>query len=92
MPRPRTTPLTAAVAPFAPVNALLPAVRVKVAINRAIDVALRLEAKKNNVQKNCELLRDMTGLLLPPQNFNSGATPLVEVPRMPARHYLNTYK
>jgi hypothetical protein len=79
------------VAPFAPVDALLTAARVKVAIDRAVDVASRLEAKKNDVQKKCELLRDMVGLLLPPQNFNSGTTPLVEVPRMPARHYLNMY-
>ena len=91
MPRPGTTPLAAAVAPFALVDALLPAARVKVAIDRAVDVASCLEAEKNDVQKKRELLWDMAGLLLPPQNFNSGATPLVEVPRMPARHYLNAY-
>ncbi len=87
---PERPALAAAVAPFAPVDALLPAARVKVAIDRAVDVASRLEAEKNDVQKKRELLRDMAGLLLPPQNFNRGATP-VEVPRMPARQYLNAY-
>ncbi len=90
MPCPGTTPLAAAVAPFVPVDALLPVARAKVAIDRTVDVASRLEAEKNDVQKKRELLRDMAGLLLPPQNFNRVATP-VEVPRMPARHYLNTY-
>ena len=81
--------LAAAVAPFAPVDALLPAARVKVAIDRAVDVASRLAAE-NDAQKKRGLLRDLAGLLLPPRNFNRGATP-VEVPRMPARQYLNAY-
>lgn len=85
-----------AVAPFAPVDALLPAARVKVAIDRAVAIASNLASSSSESEENVDdarkrsMLRDLEGLLLAPQNFNRGTAP-IDVPRRPARAYLDAY-
>lgn len=77
--------------PFAPVDTLLPATRVKVMIDRAVNVATRLNTAHNNTrQRQSELLRELESLLLKPQNFTRG-TAAVEVPKQPAKAYLDSY-
>ena len=80
-----------AVAPFAPIDALLPATRVKLMIDRAVDIASKLVAAGNdNVEISHAMLQDLENLLLQPQNFNRGTTPM-EVPQQPAKSYLDAY-
>ena len=79
-----------AVAPFAPINALLPATRVKLMIDRAVDIASKLVAAGDNVEISHAMLQDLENLLLKPQNFNRGTTPM-EVPQQPAKSYLDAY-
>lgn len=78
-----------AVAPFAPIDALVPAARVKLMIDRAVGIASSLvqeEAKGNKHQ----MLHDLENLLLVPQNFCRGTAPM-EVPQQPAQSYLDAY-
>ena len=96
----REEPAHAIVAPFAPVDALLPAARVKVSIDRAVDVASNLvaasEDRIDDATKTTErdtlllLFCDPESLLLSPQNFNRGTMP-IEPPPQPTRSYLNAY-
>lgn len=79
-----------AVAPFAPIDALLPATRVKLMIDRAVDIASKLVAAGDNVEISHAMLQDLENLLLKPQNFNRGTTP-IEVPQQPAKSYLDAY-
>ena len=79
-----------AVAPFAPVDTLLPAARVKVMIDKSVDIARNLVVEENNTDKKKELLNDLESLLLVPQNFNRGTVP-IEVPQQPAQSYLKAY-
>jgi len=79
-----------AVAPFAPVDALLPATRVKIMIDRAVDIASKLVDAGDNVEISQGMLRDLENLLLTPQNFNRGTKP-IEVPQQPAKSYLDAY-
>lgn len=81
-----------AVAPFAPVDALLPATRVKIMIDRAVDIASKLvDTSGDNVEiSQGMLLHDLEKLLLTPQNFNRGTKP-IEVPQQPAKSYLDAY-
>lgn len=84
--------------PFAPIDTLLPAARVKVMIDRSVEIASKLVAsaeEKNNIKmdttKRVELLHELESLLLVHQNFNRDTTPM-EVPQQPAQSYLNAYK
>ncbi len=81
-----------AVAPFAPVDALLPATRVKIMIDRAVDIASKLvDTSGDNAEiSQGMLLHDLEKLLLTPQNFNKGTKP-IEVPQQPAKSYLDAY-
>lgn len=79
-----------AVAPFAPIDALLPATRVKVMIDRSVDIASKLADAKENMDIQQSMLHDLEHLLLTPQNFNRGTTP-IEVPQQPAKSYLDAY-
>jgi len=79
-----------AVAPFAPVDALLPATRVKLMIDRSVDIASKLVDAGDNIEIKQAILRDLENLLLTTQNFNSGTTP-IEVPQQPAKSYLDAY-
>ena len=79
-----------AVAPFAPIDALLPATRVKIMIDRAVDIASKLVDARDNVEISQGMLHDLENLLLTPQNFNRGTAP-IEVPTQPAKSYLDAY-
>lgn len=78
-----------AVIPFAPTGALLPAARVKIMIDRAVDIASELNSEENAYTQQ-RLLHHLEHLLLTPQNFNSGTTP-IKVPQQPAKSYLDAY-
>jgi hypothetical protein len=78
-----------AVAPFAPSDALLPATRVKVMIDNAVEIASKLDAAQSFDVKQ-SLLSDLENLLLKPQNFLRGTTP-IDVPQQPAKSYLDAY-
>ena len=79
-----------AVAPFAPVDALLPAARVKIMIDRSVYMASKLKDAEDNVAIKQSMLHDLEHLLLTPQNFTRGTTP-IEVPQQPAKSYLDAY-
>lgn len=78
-----------AVAPFAPSDALLPATRVKVMIDNAVGIASKLDAAQSLDMKQ-SLLSDLENLLLKPQHFLRGTTP-IDVPQQPAKSYLDAY-
>lgn len=78
-----------AVAPFAPIDALLPATRVKVMLDRGVDIASNLVAAESMDRKQ-DMLRDLESLLLVQQHFNRNTVP-IEVPQQPAKSYLNAY-
>lgn len=75
-----------AVAPFAPIDTLLPAARVKITLDSAVDIAAKLVASKND----SIYLHDLESLLLLPQNYTRGTKP-IEVPQQPAQSYLKSY-
>jgi len=82
-----------AVAPFAPIDALLPATRVKITIDRSVDIASNLVAEENtnnNESTRIEMLHNIESLVSTPQNFNRDTTPL-SVPQKPAQSYLDAY-
>ena len=81
-----------AVAPFAPIDTLLPAARVKITMDRAVDIASKLVADKGlDNNSNKELLHDLEILLLAPQDYMKGTTP-IDVPQQPAQSYLKSYE
>lgn len=84
-----------AVAPFAPVDTLLPAARVKITLDSAVDIASKLAVSSNNKElnnnNNKELLQDLKSLLLTPQDYMKGTTP-IDVPQQPALSYLKSYE
>ena len=82
-------PARASVAPFAPVDTLLPATRLRLTIDRAVDIAnsLILETDQDKKQK---MLMDLKSLLLVQQDYNRGTTP-IDVPQQPAKSYLDSY-
>jgi len=79
-----------AVAPFAPVDALVPATRVKIMIDRSVDIASKLIDAEESIDIQLSMLHDLEHLLLTPQNFNIGTTP-IDVPQQPAKSYLDAY-
>mmetsp|Transcript_21833 Transcript_21833/g.47540 ORF Transcript_21833/g.47540 Transcript_21833/m.47540 type:complete len:315 (-) Transcript_21833:208-1152(-) len=80
-----------AVAPFAPIDALLPATRVKITIDRAVDIASNLVTEENtNESTRIEMLHNLERLLSTPQNYNRDTTPL-SIPQKPAQSYLDAY-
>jgi len=85
-----------AVAPFAPIDTLLPAARVKITLDNAVDIASKLVVdasadKGLDNNKNKELLQDLESLLLIPQDYMKGTTP-IDVPQQPAQSYLKSYE
>jgi len=83
---------TRAVAPFAPIDTLLPATRVKITLDNAVDIASKLVADKGLDDSNKkELLHDLESLLLIPQDYMKGTTP-IDVPQQPAKSYLKSYE
>jgi len=80
-----------AVAPFAPVDTLLPAARVKITLDSAVDIASKFVADKGlDNNNNKELLHDLESLLLIPQDYMKGTTP-IDVPQQPAQSYLKFF-
>ena len=84
-----TTNPALAVAPFAPIDALLPAARVKITLDSAVIIASQLSTATDS-NENRKLLHDLAGLLLVTQNYTRGITPMA-VPQQPAKQYLNAY-
>ena len=74
--------------PFAPIDTLVPATRVRVMIDDALDIASHLA--KDDGRNKRELLGKLDGLLLQPQNFMRGYQS-IEVPKQPAKSYLDSY-
>lgn len=75
-----------AVVPFAPIDTLLPAARVKITLDSAVDIAAKLVASNDSIY-----LHDLESLLLLPQNYTRGTKP-IEVPQQPAQSYLKSYE
>ncbi|KAL3805720.1 hypothetical protein HJC23_005964 [Cyclotella cryptica] len=75
--------------PFAPVDALLPATRVKLTIDNAVSIATNLATETNAEHKQL-MLHNLETLLLTPQNYNRGTTPM-KIPPRPAQSYLQAY-
>ena len=75
--------------PFAPVDTLVPATRVRKMIDDAVDIATRL-IKDGSDKKQRLLLVQLEGLLLPSQNFTRGYQSM-DVPQRPAQSYLDSY-
>lgn len=76
--------------PYAPVEDLLPAMRVKVFIDRSYQLAKELTTS-DNPQVQAKIMDDLQSLLLEPQKFTRGYQ-LKPVPVEPAKQYLDTYK
>ena len=78
-----------AAAPFAPADALLPAARVKVTIDSAVGLARELTKASDRTGDRRQILEQLETMLLLPQNYTRGLQ--VDVPRQPARSYLDAY-
>lgn len=84
-----------AAAPFAPIDTLLPATRVKITLDNAVHIASKLvvsadQGLDDNNNKEL-LLHDLESLLLIPQDYMKGTTP-IDVPKQPAQSYLKSYQ
>ena len=78
--------------PYATLDALLPAARVKLIIDKSVIVASELiNDDTNNSNKKKQLVQELQALLLKPQNYTRSST-LAAVPQQPAKQYLDTYK
>lgn len=75
--------------PFAPVDTLVPATRVRRMIDKAVDIASLLSKDDNN-EKQKLLLAQLEGLLFQPQSFTRGYQTM-DVPQKPAQSYLDSY-
>lgn len=84
---------TSYVPPSAPLDALLPATRVRATIDRAVDLASKLASKEDDddaAAKKEALLAELGKLLLEPQDYARGLPP-IDVPQRPAKSYLDAY-
>jgi hypothetical protein len=76
--------------PYAPVEDLLPAMRVKVFIDRTAQLTKDLTTSSDPTRK-ATILDELQSLLFQPQNFTRGYQ-LKPVPSEPAKQYLDSYK
>ena len=76
--------------PYAPVEDLLPAMRVKVFIDRSVELTKELMTADDS-QVRAKIMDELQSLLLAPQLFTRGYQ-LKPVPVEPAKQYLDTYK
>jgi hypothetical protein len=76
--------------PYAPLEDLLPAVRVKVFIDRSVRLTKDLMTT-DDPQVQAKIMDELQRLLLEPQQFTRGYQ-LKPVPVEPAKQYLDTYK
>ena len=74
--------------PFAPIDTLVPATRVRLMIDDALQVTNRLN--QADVDNKRQLLTRLDALLLQPQNFTRGYQS-IDVPKQPAQSYLDSY-
>ena len=74
--------------PFAPIDTLVPATRVRLMIDDALRITNRLN--QADVDNKRQLLTRLDALLLQPQNFTRGYQP-IDVPKQPAQSYLDSY-
>jgi len=78
--------------PFAPLETLLPAIRVKISIDQAFNLTNLLIANTSSTNKvNSKTLEQLEDILLKPQDYVKTLT-LQGVPQKPANLYLNSYK
>lgn len=80
------------VKPFAPLESLLPAARVKKVIDRSLAIASELESGGASDDGRELLVEELKGLILVPQNYTRSPLPSDQVPRRPARQYLESYR
>lgn len=76
--------------PFAPIDTLVPAMRVRLMIDDALQVTNELNRAEGGNKHKKQQLRQLDALLLQPQNFTRGYQS-IEVPKQPARSYLDSY-
>lgn len=84
-------PPPTATKPYATLEALLPAARVKMVIDKSVNVASDLITVGNDSNKDM-FVQELQDLLLKPQNYTRSSTLLAAVPQRPAKQYLDTYK
>jgi len=78
--------------PYATLDALLPAARVKLTIDKSVTITSELIISlDSNSNKTEQLIQELQDLLLKPQNYTRSST-LADVPQRPAKQYLDTYK
>lgn len=88
---PPTEQASAPTKPYASLDALLPAARVKLVIDRCVTISSEL-VNNNNSNTDTELLvQELQQLLSNPQNYTRSEQ-LANVPKQPAQQYLDTYK
>ncbi|VEU41219.1 unnamed protein product [Pseudo-nitzschia multistriata] len=85
--------------PFAPMENLLPAVRVKLSIDSATELTQSLmaakkdeETPKQNREREASILHELEKTLLGPQNYVQSTLKLQGVPAKPGDLYLDSYK
>ena len=80
--------------PSAPIEYLLPALRVKRTIDQALMIASSMVTNENNSsrQKKTEILEELEKILLKPQNYVQKSLELRTIPTKPADLYLESYK
>jgi hypothetical protein len=79
--------------PFAPAENLLPAIRVKQTIDKAITLTRSLlQQTPNSSSSKVDTLQQLESLLLQPQNYIQKGLKLQGVPAKPADLYLKSYK
>jgi hypothetical protein len=77
--------------PFAPLESLLPAVRLKKSIDLAVGLTKSLVKESSIGKVNTEILEQLEKILLKPQNYVQ-TLKLQDVPSKPADLYLKSYK
>ena len=84
----------ASTTPFASLDALLPAARVKRVIDRSVTAASEMvEDASNSALPSQALVQELQDLLLKPQNYTRSSQLAASViPKQPAKQYLESYK
>lgn len=77
--------------PFAPLENLIPALRVKLTIDKAISLTRSLISVSPGSKSSIEILNELENILLQPQNYVRSLK-LQGVPTKPAELYLDSYK
>jgi hypothetical protein len=78
--------------PFAPVENLVPAIRVKQTIDQAVTLTKSLHSSASSSSSSKSKLQELEKLLLQPQNYVPNDLKLPGVPAKPADLYLKSYQ